>query len=582
MDNKNKSAQHYQGQWIGLYLLIISLIAALIYFWRIQSFGDLEPRSDQAFLAWWVKGLVSSNHVLPHIEQGEQLIDALARDEKGILTQLLRPIYNSPTELFKIIPIIAYTFVAQIFGDSYSNQVAISIFTSVAIPFVLALYPIWGTPHKATQTHMWIGFIALILSSTSLYLHVFSGWGIHNAGILTLVIAGVISNNILSTLSKSPNLYKSLRPIIELFLINALAIYSFKTNLFLLPLATVFTILALPEIKWQRKFNLVFCYGSIVTILILPFIPLTLISANKSDFAQDMTSPISLMLAGLSSNLFDWPLIIYNRTESWLVTAYKLYSLPGLIIGILGLYGLARKGMRLPFYILIAHYISWCFIPIFAGVLFRTYPYLIPFLGLGGAYFIVVSFRGVMLPNVNKKLLATIASYLLIAHFVTQIPIIRSKEHMANVLPQFWSTYFTGQGQLRPIIAEIEQILPNNAVLMTWGYGLQFLYRDLKTTGQDIELPAINALMLRQKAGLLLEHIKKRHLSLSVPANIYILVDHKIDHIDRQTLTSEISTLLGPKGFAIANDISLKSIGAWQLKSSWPKNITLYKVSLNK
>jgi hypothetical protein len=506
--------QLYWYRWNWFYLLIIGAAASLVFYWRIQIFGDLEPRSDQAFLAWWVKGLVNSNHIFPHIDQGERLIDALARDETGFLTQLLRPIYNSPTELFKIIPILAYYGTAQFFGDSYSNQVAMSIFTSAAIPFILALFPIYYKSFGVHLSRFLIGLIALFIASTSVYLHFFSGWGIHNSGILTLVIAVIVSSGILSKLGKNNARWIPWRYVIGLFLINGLALYSFKTNLFLLPPATVFALFALPGVKWQQKFTLVFCYTLIVAVLILPIIPLTLISANKPEFAQDMTSPITLMLADLPTNPLNWLIIIYERSLSWFTTAQKLYSLPGLTLGIIGLVILARDGIKLPFYLMLAHYLSWCFVPIFAGVAFRTYPYLIPFLILGGAYFLVISCHRTVLRGFNKKIFFSIACVLLIAHISTQILMLRPKTSLANTLPDFWSMYFAGQGEIRPIIAEIEHSLPAQATLLTWGYGLKFLYRNLKTTDQDVELPAINALMLRQRAGLLSAHIRKRRLSI--------------------------------------------------------------------
>lgn len=251
-----------------------------------------------------------------------------------------------------------------------------------------------------------------------------------------------------------------------------------------------------------------------------------------------------------------------------------------LAAGTIGLIALARNGIILPFCIIVAHYLAWCFVPIFAGVAFRTYPYLIPFLALGAAYFIISAFKSTSNLPLNNKVLALIASGLLLAHISTQIPDLRSKTLMKNSLPEFWASYYTGQGELRPVISEIEKILPTNATLLTWGYGLKFLYRDLKTNDLDVDLPVLNALMLRQNVGLLKSHIKKRHLAFPSKAPIYILVDHEIDHINRQTLRLKVSALLGPNGFSISENADIENIAMWQLKSSWPRNVTLYKVVL--
>lgn len=578
---KERSQYCFSGRDLT-YIFICFAIMTGVFIWRLHAFSDLEPRADQAFLAWWIKGLVATDHIIPLQSAGESLLDAMARDETGFLTQTLRPIYNSPTELFKILPVFVVFVITKLIGDSYSIQVAISLIASAAIPFALASFPIWLNSTSNRAVSFSIGILALTIAAFSTYLHFFSGWGFHNYGILSLVVAVAVSARIMpSTLDEATG-QMSWRAIVGLFLVNGLALYSFKTNLFLLPPATVMALVSIPNLNWRMKFRHVFTYVVIFTILILPFIPLVFISANKPDYAQDLTSPILLMQANLSGNLLDWSMILYTRTLNWIHTAQEFYSLPGLAAGLIGLTALARDGMRLPLCLAIAHYLAWCFVPIFAGASFRTYPYLIPFLALGAAYFLVVSIRSALRFTLNKTIVAAIAGALLITHIATQIPDLRSKVHMAESLPDFWATYFIGQGEIRPMIAMIEQTLPADATLMTWGYGLKFLYRDLKVTELDVELPALNALMLRQKVGLLQGHIKKRRLSVSKTGSLYVLVDHKVDHIDRKTLTTEIASLLGPSGFAVANRIHLVNIASWELQSFWPKNLALYKVVRNK
>lgn len=574
-----------QGGGNRVYIIAAVIVAALVFYWRLQAFGDLEPRGDHAFFAWWVKGLSAADHFFPRQGAGGSLLEAMARDETGFLTQLLRPIYNSPTELFKIIPVLGLYGAAKLFGYSYSMQVAISLLASAATPFVLALFPFWRRRISDGPGDYWVGFTALVLGFLSLYLHMFSGLGPHNYGILSLVVAVAVSVRILSELAKTPPARMTWRMVAGLFLANGLALYSYKTNLFLLPPATVLTLLLLPGANWKRKLHHSFTYSILIVILVLPFVPLVVISADKPDFAQDMTSPILLMLSGPSGNLTEWLAIIAGRAMNWFVTARDLYSLPGLAVGILGLAVLARDGVSLPLGIVVVHFLAWCFVPLFAASSLRTYPYILPFLVLGAAYFFVASFKGsglaVKWSNrtiINRRLVTAAAGGLIAIHIAMQVPGLYSRARMAQALPNLWSRYFAGQGELRPMIAEIERTVPPNATLMTWGYGLQFLYRDLKTGDPDIRLPAINALMLRHETGLLKEHIRKRHLSLSATDPIYVLVDHAVDNIDRRTLADAVATLLGPEGFAIAADAALVKVLAWRLRTSWPKGVTLYKV----
>lgn len=574
-----------QGGGNRVYVLAAIIIAALVFYWRLQAFGDMEPRSDNAFFAWWVKGLAAADHFSPQQGAGESLFDALARDETGFLTRLLRPIYNSPTELFKIIPILALYGAAKLFGYSYSMQVAVSLLASVAIPFVLTLFPFWRKRRPDGPGDYWVGFTALVLGFLSFYLHRFSGLGFHNYGILSLVVAVAVSVRILSKLAKNLPARMTWQTVAGLFLANGLALYSYKTNLFLLPPATVLTLLLLPGADWKRKIRYFFTYSILIVILVLPFVPLVVISAGKPDFAQDMTSPILLMFSGPSGGFTEWLGIIAGRAMNWFVTARDMYSLPGLAVGLFGLAVLARDGMSLPLGIVAVHFMAWCFIPLFAASSLRTYPYILPFLALGAAYFFVASFKGSGLAIkwanrtlINKRLVTAAAGGLIAIHIATQVPGLYSSARVAQVLPNFWNRYFAGQGELRPMITEIERVVPPNATLMTWGYGLQFLYRSLKTDDQDIRLPAINALMLRYKAGLLKEHIRKRRLSLSATEPIYVLVDHVMDHVDRRTLGDAVATMIGPEGFDIAENAALVKVLAWRLRTSWPKGVTLYKI----
>ena len=572
-----------------LYIYVSLIIAALVFFWRLHVFGDLEPRGDQAFKAWWINGLIAADHIIPRQDVGESILDALARDETGFLTQIFRPIYNSPTHLFEIIPIMFNFILTKFLGNTYSIHVGISLLVSVMIPFTLTFFPFWRKRAPALSADYMVGFLAMFVATISAYLHIFSGWGFHNYGILSLVVAIMISMRILSAVNDFPTGRMSWQAIIVLFFANGFAIYSYKTNLFLLPPATVLAITVLPSLNWRHKLHHIFTYSTIIAVLILPFIPFLITSIYKPDFSQNLTSPFLLMDTGPTVGFLNWLTSIAKYAQLWIMTAQELYSLPGLALGIVGLIVMARDGLRLPLCLVITHFLAWCFVPLFAASSLRTYPYIIPFLALGAGYFIIISFRGTLWskgqtgkPIFRKHLTAATASILITAHIALQIPTLSSREHISKAVPLMWELYYSDQGKLRPMIEKIERALPADAVLMTWGYGLQFLFRSLTTSNIKIEIPALNALMLRHKAGLLQEHLRKRHLSLSAVAPKFILVDHAIDHIDRQALIGAVATLLGPKGFKVCKSLSLVKLENWHFQSSWPKDVVLYKVVIDK
>jgi hypothetical protein len=114
---------------------------------------------------------------------------------------------------------------------------------------------------------------------------------------------------------------------------------------------------------------------------------------------------------------------------------------------------------------------------------------------------------------------------------------------------------------------------------MTWGYGLQYLWRVFKKPGDEIQVPpAISALMLRQRAGELSGHLVRRHLTLPPGSPVFVLLDGKVDGVDAAGLRDEVAAVLGPSGFGIATAVRLVERGRWNLHSHWPREVILFEV----
>lgn len=577
------------------FLTGIFVFSVFVFMWRHFLFGDAEPRSDQAFFTWWVLGMEASDHLVPQIEPGERLIDALARDETGFLTQFFRPMYNSPTELLKAFSILILYGAAEIFGATHAVQVFMSLLASGLLVFVMGLF-YYGCrlPDDREEKYKFdlsAGFVALVLSAFSLHLHAFSSLGPHNFGLLFLVIAVIFSIRLLRELASDKWGSLRWRPLVVFGLTHLLALYTYKINVFLLPPATVLTIVLCSGFSFRRKATYLACYFLFIAALVSPLTPFFVLDSSKQAFAKEAFT-LSAVLGPLFSGGFDAVFSpVVPRIAEWFRVADELFSIPAAIAGLWGLGLMAwRSKIIAPLGIVVSHFAAWCFVPYFADLSLRTYLYVLPFLILGGAYLLVtsvISMRqcavGLNQTYISRAVTSLLAGGLLLLHLATQVPGVISNEKMAESVPRIWENYFAGQGEFRPMIRQIEQRLPENAVLMTWGYGLQFLVRSLKDNSTDIFMPpAIHALMLRDQNGRLLKsHLDRRHLSIPSGATVYLLIDAVADATDRKTIFDGTETVLGPRGFAISNTVGFNEIGHWRLTSAWPVDVILYSLELD-
>jgi hypothetical protein len=570
------------------------VFSVIVFMWRLFLFGDAEPRGDHAFFTWWVLGMEASDHIVPHMEPGERLIDAMARDETGFLTQFFRPMYNSPTELLKAFSILILYGAAKFIGATHSVQVFMSLLASGLLVFVMALF-YYGcrfpddSKNKYNQDLL-MGLVALVLSAFSLYLHTFSSLGPHNFGLLFLLIAVIFSIRLLQDLATEKWDRLRWRPLVAFGLTHVLALYAYKINVFLLPPATVLSIVLCFGLSLRRKATYLACYLLFIVALLSPLIPFILLDSSKPAFAKEAFTPSAVLGPLFSGGIGAVLSPVVPRTADWFRVASELFSIPATIAGLWGLGLMAwRTKIIVPLGIVVSHFTAWCFIPYFAALSLRTYLYVLPFLIIGGAYLLatsVISMRqcavGLNRTYISRTVTSLLAGGLLLLHLASQVPGIISKEKMAESVPRIWELYYAGQGELRPMISKIEQSLPENAVLMTWGYGLQYLFRSLKKNTTDIFMPpAISALMLRDKSGLLKSHLDRRHLSIHRGAPVYLLVDFGIDLTDRISTIYDTETVLGPRGFAISNAVGFKEIERWKLASSWPRDVVLYSLKLD-
>ena len=556
------------------------LFAGLLAY-RFSLFSDIEPRSDQAFFSWWVQGLAQTDHVFPTIAPDESFLASLERDDESFLHRLLRPIHGKSVAIFTVVPLALRLMAAWIFGDGYGVQVASSIFAATLIVPAIGFFPVWV--FRSGQNHA-NAMLAAIFTGSAFYLHYFSPWGNHNIGVLFLILAAVATERAIHFLENKQD--GAAKVVLLVALLQVLALYAHWTNVFLVPAAT-FLAWAFTSVSMRRKITIAGYYLGALLIAALPFFLFAANDLSRPNINQNHTVWVLISIA-FDRGLFEFVQAAGDRAVQWFYNIATIFSVSGVFLGLLGVALLAvRQRILFPLALCVTHFLISITVAIFIGAHFRTSLYVLPFLALGLAYLIALSLSTTrnFLQHRKSPALA-LAGMLMIAlashHLWQQV----TKTGVAALIrkqnPVFWATYFQGQGEVGPVAKEIDEALPNRAVVITWGYGMQFLLRNygIERSGRTIA-PTLLTLLPRIDNGDLTNLIKHRNLSIPAGEPIYALIDHAADRVDRENVRRGIENTLGPAGFAIATEVNLAPIGRWPFDSSWPRDVALYRVRLN-
>jgi len=573
----------------GLLLLMVAF-AALVYWYRLELFGDMEPRSDQAFFVWWVRGMVDADHFLPLAANGEGWYEALTADTSSFLNQLLRPLYNAPTVFFQILTVVIHYLVAVMLGSDFYVHVGLSVFANAATILLVMTAPWWpvaGDPLAArTGWRLAASVLAGVLVATSAHLHSFVPLGHHNFGVLMLVAAAAYNGCVTAPLVGDSSAGEKRKGYLMWLLLQGCAIYAYKTNLFVLPLATAIWILTRRGLGAGHRVRLLLGYCVVMAILVLPFLPLLASQFVRPEFSR-AANFLGVAAIGGDSGLLAYATSWAARAVNWFEAGAQYFSTPGFIAGLAGLVLLSgRNGNRFPLIVVAAHFLVWSSISLVAETGYRTYLYVIPFLAVGHAYLAVAAFAGFggapflrATGRIWPRALSLLGSGFMLVHLAGQAPVLTDNSRIENKFPVAWHTYFRGQGELRPMITDVQRRLPDGAVLLTWGYGLQYLYRTFRREGASISvIPALHALALREDAGLLKSHLRHRRLRIDETAAVYLLVDRVRDNVDINTVRGALTNILGPAGFGWSENWTLEKLKRWEFRSFWPKDVTMYRV----
>ena len=566
----------------------ISLILfAGLFAYRVVLFSDIEPRSDQMFFSWWVQGLSQADQVFPTSRNGESFLGALERDDESFLHRLLRPIHGKSITIFTSVPLALRLIVAWVFGNGIEVQTISSIFAGTLIILAVGLLAVWSFRTRPgnlnNRSINGLALLAVMLAGGTYYLHYYSPLGNHNFGVLFLIIAVGATQQAISSLEDGQR--GGSRLIVIASFLQFLALYSHWTNIFLLP-ASTFLVWVISSIPLRRKIIMAGYYFAFLLIIASPFFLLGVNDLGHAGNARNHTVWDLLRIA-LRSGGADYVDIFLGSSLKWFYNLILILSPAGLFLGLLGVFILAiRQRIFLPLSLCVTHFIVSITMPMFLGAHFRTDLYIIPFLILGLAYLVVLNLsEAVNFWRTREGSILTMAGVVILTagahHFWLQSSKIGQSDIIQQQIPEFWASYYKGQGELRPMAKEIDQILPESAVIFTWGYGMQFFVRNygIENAGRKI-MPSLLTLIPRIDNGNLSHLIKSRGLSIQTDAPIYVLIDHEADRVDRESVRIGIANVLGPIGFGLLKNATLELQVQWQLSSSWPRDVAVYRVGM--
>ncbi|MBM3581318.1 MAG: hypothetical protein FJX37_05060, partial [Alphaproteobacteria bacterium] len=219
--------------------ILVGLSAAVIT--RVWLFQDLKPNQDHAFSMQWIQSLRSAEYFWPAGQAGDSLIIALSKDDKSGLHTLLCPIHAAGLLVLTLVAQSWFYLGSFFVGANSVGQIALSIAAQAA-----AVGMLWIIGFSARNGGPAIATLAIIFAAGASFLHGFAPLGAHNVALLSLMAALLAFDRVLSraTMPEGP----SRREIAVAFILQAVALYTYYSIVFLLPVAVFLSLLFLPDI----------------------------------------------------------------------------------------------------------------------------------------------------------------------------------------------------------------------------------------------------------------------------------------------------------------------------------------------
>lgn len=407
------------------YLLGLLLCLAAVALVRTAYIQDLAPAPNQTYVVGWSQEVYSSDRVLPNKGQDQDWLQALAADPDSALGNIYAKVEAMPEQLHDLGGLGWLVAGWSLAGVSDDTLFLAGIVGQTLLIFLIALLPRWsraGADPKEAAELLWVGAIAAVLAIFSGTISALMALPVEALSLATLVFALTMTGRYVGRLSRDPETSPGFLSGLGVALAQCLAIYTDQTNLIILPIVTILSLLAKLGLGRRRLFALIW-YVIFFLIVLAP----AMLAAWYFDVAPP-TEHVDQTLLGLRGS-FDQLIATDAQTllaglERWAQAYVPVLSAPGLAIGIIGLIMLASGyGIGVPLVALVVHLVA---APISSATAEGTgFPALVvlPLLTIGIANFVVTGF-GALISGWGRAfgtttigLLAALASLTVVAYY---------------------------------------------------------------------------------------------------------------------------------------------------------------------
>jgi len=573
------SAQNPDEKLLSIRLVcgVFALVCAMFFMWRLSEFSSFEPMIDQSFFTQWIKRMRLAGHVLPNMAGADGWVQTLMLDEDSLLNIYLRQVYASQQHIFTIVSVGWFYLWSFVFGFDIDGHVLTSVGTSALALFTLALIPVIldrsPVSKGVSQKAFAIGFIALLLAALNTFLTDFSATGLHNVGVLFLVIASIVTVKWINCGAFCSGKRMTLLMAVS----QLLALYAFYTNVFLLPTSTFLAIVFTSNHSVRWRFLNAGLYTLFIIALMSPALLLLLISSfdlvgvvSEATFA-DVGAEVAISYETIIGK-------IGLRLERWVGFHTKLLTPGGLIIGVIGLAGIWKTGkVSLFLFIVISHLFVSGILNGF-GFYQKTSGYLIPFLILGMAWVSIGAIAGFRQHLQDRTLGGTLnllvsLSILSIVGFyiVTDAPKLSKYPHSDTL-----QGFVQKDTAIRTLFSEIDKILePGDLVVPMRDYVAYEFWNYSVHAGKDVDVfRPISTMIDKMKNGELKSYISQRGLSVSKGRNIIFLVPEvKVTN----GFFEDAGKVFGDAGFQVSQLPTIQHIKTWGA-DAYPSKLTPFSL----
>ena len=175
---QNKSLRHN--------LVFVGLIFFLFLFLKINFLEPTLPGIDSSFYINWINSLKTTDHFFP--KGNESFWLNLINDSESFCNQFLRRFYNNFTSIFNIFSIFVFTILSFLTGDGYEGFHLSSLIVSSLSSLLISVYILENYNKDNLKNYLLIFLVNFfyLLNFSNFY---YSGQGVHNLGIFTLLLS---------------------------------------------------------------------------------------------------------------------------------------------------------------------------------------------------------------------------------------------------------------------------------------------------------------------------------------------------------------------------------------------------------